>query len=451
MTEDGDRPAAKGRSLMIVSGDHSGEKHVSKIIKQLKEQDPDLHIWGVGGPEMEKAGMELLFNSAEFGVLGIFEVLSYIWFFTKMHWTLLVNMIERQPDAILLVDFGGFNVGFATSARAIMPPVEANSQGKNLTLFEYLLWPVEFVQNRFADLVRAIGFNYLKWQGARKTTRAIPIYYFISPQVWGSRPWRINVLRRAVSKIFTIFPFEEGVYLDKNVNARFVGNPLLRALPDLATVINRDDLCQTLNLDAGRPIILIMPGSRKQEILAHMPVVADALKKILSVRPNIQFVLSKATTKVSSYVDDCLKSTHLEPLIGHGLTLVDSAHNFELMKNCDLIWAKSGTTTLETALFGKPMIIFYRGNLFSYLLVMVFKSVKNFGWPNLLAGHQLVPELIQLDCRGEMLVKYSLDLLDVPALREEIASELLTLRQELGQGDFVENCSQELLAVVSRK
>jgi len=451
VTNSGDRPEHKGRSLMIVSGDHSGEKHASKIIKQLKEQDPDLHIWGAGGPEMEKAGMELLFNSSEFTVLGIFEVIGYIWFFTKMHWTLLVNMIERQPDAILLVDFGGFNVGFATSARAIMPKADSDkSSEKKFTLLEYILWPMEFVQNRFADLMRAIGFNYLKWHGTRKTSRAIPIYYFISPQVWGSRPWRINVLRRAVSKILTIFPFEEGVYLNKNVNARFVGNPLLRALPDLATLPDREELCQSLNLDPSRPIIVVMPGSRKQEIVAHMPVVAHAVKTLLRVRPNIQFVLSKATAKVSGYVDDCLKSCQMEALVGNGLTVVDSSRNFELMKNCDLLWAKSGTTTLEATLFGKPMIIFYRGNWFSYLLVMVFKSVKHFGWPNLLAGHELVPELIQLDCRGEMLVKYSLDLLDVPALRAEIALELLTLRHELGQGDFVENCSQELLAVVSK-
>jgi lipid-A-disaccharide synthase len=130
--------------------------------------------------------------------------------------------------------------------------------------------------------------------------------------------------------------------------------------------------------------------------------------------------------------------------------LSEASSNFELMKNCDLIWAKSGTTTLETALFGKPMLIFYTGNWFSYLLVLCFKTVKNFGWPNLLAGYELVPELIQLDCRSDKFVKYTLDLLDVPALRQEISEELLTLRQELGEGDFVENCAQEVLAIVNQ-
>ena len=119
------------------------------------------------------------------------------------------------------------------------------------------------------------------------------------------------------------------------------------------------------------------------------------------------------------------------------------------MKNADLAWAKSGTTTLEVTLFGTPMIIFYRGNWFSYLLVLLAKTIKHVGLPNVLAGKSLVPELLQLDCRGEMLVKYTLDMLDVPALRRDIKAELLSLRKELGSGDFVENCAQELITAMA--
>lgn len=439
------------RSLMIVSGDHSGEKHASKIIRELKERDPDLQIWGVGGSEMEKAGMELLFNSADYTVVGIFEVKDYVWFFAKMHWTLLANVIKRNPDAILLVDFGGFNVGFAQSVRSIMPviPGDTTNIDDDHSLAALICKPKDYLQKCFDDLVRYLGFKYyLKWQGVRKSKRAVPIYYFISPQVWASRPWRIKALKRSITKIFTIFPFEEGVYLQKNVNARFVGNPLLRALPELETIPDREAMCLSLNLDSSKPIIVVMPGSRKQEVIAHMPVLEHAMKTILDIRPDTQFVICRATDYLATLIDASLKASGLDQMIGKGLTVLDSDRNFELMKNCDLIWAKSGTTTLETALFGKPMIIFYMGNWFSYLLVMLFKSVKNFGWPNLLAGHQLVPELIQLDCRGEMLVKYTLDMLDVPGLRQEITSELLTLRAELGQGDFVENCAEELLQVV---
>ncbi len=450
-TGSAERVEKNGRSIMIVSGDHSGEKHASKIIRELKEKDPDLHIWGVGGTEMEKAGMELLFHSDDYTVMGFLEVKDYVWFFAKMHWTLLANVIKRNPDAILLVDFGGFNVGFAQSVRTIMPvvPDDKTNVDDDLSLAALLWKPKDYLQKWFDSLVRYLGFRYyLKWKGVYRAKRAIPVYYFISPQVWASRPWRIRALKRSITKIFTIFPFEEGVYAAKNVNARFVGNPLLRNLPELDQIPDREVMCQSLNLDSSKPIIVVMPGSRKQEVLAHMPVVEKAMATILSIRPETQFVLCRATDKMAAMIDASLKASPLSDKIGKGLTILNSDRNFELMKNCDLIWAKSGTTTLETALFGKPMIIFYRGNWSSYLLVMLLKSVKNFGWPNLLAGHQLVPELIQLDCRGEMLVKYTLDMLDVPGLRQEITSELLTLRAELGQGDFVENCAKELLEVV---
>lgn len=393
-------PPECGRSLMIVAGDISGENHTSKIIPRLKELAPDIKIWGVGGPKMEAAGMELLFDTSKFAVIGIFEVVNKITFFIHMYRTLLAAVKERQPDAILLVDFGGFNIRLAT---------------------------------------------YI-----RRSNKSVPICYFVSPQVWGSRPWRINALKKAITKMLTIFPFEEKIYQNQNVDARFVGHPILKHMPDLDQVASREELCASLGLDASKPIIIVMPGSRKREIKDHMPVVAQGIKEVLALRPDTQFILARATQQLSQLIDEGVKKYGLSEYINKGLVLTDSSRNFELMKNCDLIWAKSGTTTLETALFGKPMLIFYTGNWFSYFLVMGFKTVKNFGWPNLLAGYELVPELIQLDCRGEKLVKYTLDLLDVPALRQEISEELLTLRAELGEGDFVENCAQEVLAIVNK-
>lgn len=385
---------------MIVAGDISGENHTSKIIPRLKELAPDLKIWGVGGPKMEEAGMELLFDTSKFAVIGIFEIVNKISFFVNMYMTLLREVKERKPDAVLLVDFGGFNIRLAT---------------------------------------------FLRWQN-----KDLPICYFVSPQVWGSRPWRLDALKHAITKMLTIFPFEEKIYQNKKIDARFVGHPILKSLPELDTIASRQELCARLNIDADKPIIIVMPGSRKREIKCHMPVVAQGIKEILAIRPDTQFVLSKATNELSAVIDEAIVKHGLTPFLGKGLVLSEASCNFELMKNCDLIWAKSGTTTLETALFGKPMLIFYTGNWLSYLLVLCFKTVKNFGWPNLLAGYELVPELIQLDCRSDKFVKYTLDLLDVPALRQEISEELLTLRQELGEGDFVENCAREVLAIVNK-
>jgi lipid-A-disaccharide synthase len=388
---------------MIVVGDHSAERYTAKIIDRLKSLDPQLKIWGVGGPIMQAQGVDMLFNHADFAVIGLSEMVSKIPFFLNMFKVLNKAIADRKPEAILLVDFGGFN-------------------------------------RRFATIIR-------------KTNKHTPIYYFISPQVWASRPWRINELQRAVTKMLTTFPFEETLYLSKNLPARFVGHPLTTILPEPSDLEDRQTFFSRIGINTGegQELIAIMPGSRMQEIKSFMPVLTAAIRQLTNDRPKLSFVISNATAKTAPLIQQGLEKgftkAELAELMGKRLFVLESQENYVLMKNSDLVWAKSGTTTLEVTLFGRPMIIFYRGSWISYLIVLLLKTIKHVGLPNLLAGKLLVPELIQLDCRAELLVRYTLDLLDVPALRQEIETELLTLRKELGSGDFIENCAQELLAV----
>ena len=390
--------------LMIIAGDISADKHAAKIVARLKQLQPDLEMFGAGGTEMKAQGMEVLYDCSEFAVLGIFEVINKLMFFYNMRLSLLKAERERKPDAVLLVDFGGFNINFATNLRKQNPD--------------------------------------------------IPIYYFISPQVWGSRPWRIDVMKKSLTKMLNTFPFEEQLYLDKSMQARFVGNPLMRELPESSALPDRKEFLGELGLNPDKPVIAVLPGSRKQEIKAHMPVLLKAIDVLAAKRPDFQFVISLSTPKVTPLIQDYIQKSKIKALMdgtNKRVATIAINPNYALYKNSDLVWAKSGTTTLEITLFGRPMIIFYKGNFFSYLLVLLFKTVKNVGMPNILAGRQLVPELIQLDCRPDQLVKYSLDLFDVPGLKQEIETELLTLRKELGQGDYVDNCAEELLYVTSRK
>jgi lipid-A-disaccharide synthase len=131
--------------------------------------------------------------------------------------------------------------------------------------------------------------------------------------------------------------------------------------------------------------------------------------------------------------------------VGKNLVYIEGRDNYNLFNNADVIWAKSGTTTLEVSFFGKPMLIFYRGSWLSFSAVTIFKTVKNVGLPNILAGRTLVPELLQLDCRPQQLVRYTRDLLDVPGLRKEISEELKSLRRSLGDNDYITACTKELL------
>ncbi|MCC7530048.1 MAG: lipid-A-disaccharide synthase [Candidatus Melainabacteria bacterium] len=384
--------------IFVCVGDISADKHVAKLVRHLKELQPHLKVFGIGGPEMAKAGVELMYNCQDFAEVGVVRLIRKVPRFLRIKKELLEAIEERKPRCALLVDFGGFNIAFSSAVR-----------------------------NRY---------------------KSLPIVYFISPQVWGSRPWRLNELARNVSKMLVIFPFEQAIYERKGIPARFVGHPLM-AKPDVWDLkYSREEVMGELGLNPEKPLVAIFPGSRKQEIKDHMPVVAHAVKWMQRVRPDIQFVLSQSSEHTAALIGQQMHKQKLEAGPDKGLLLVSSEENYRLLSIADLVWAKSGTTTLETTLCCAPMIIFYRGDWLSFLLVLCFKTVKRVGWPNLLAGRELVPELIQLDCRAEKLVEYTLDLIDVPSLRQEMARELRALRDQLGQGDFAKNAALEILEII---
>lgn len=383
-------------SLMVSVGDLSADKHAGKLLEKLKLLYPGLKVWGLGSSAMQQAGAEILYDCQEFSSIGIIGVIKHVPFLAKVRRNLLEQMEKRKPEAVLLIDYGGFNLILAQAIRA-----------------------------RFKN---------------------IPIYYFISPQVWGSRPWRINTIAKTITKMLVIFPFEENLYAQKNVPVTFVGHPLTKNLPQSDTLLSRKEFAQKYKLDPAKPIIAIFSGSRNGEIKSLFPITLAAAKKLHEERPDIQFAISQANEKLSQDIEKALNS---KPSLKAIVRLIPSEDTYNLMSNCDLAWAKSGTTTLELTLFAKPMLIFYRGDWLSYFIFLAFKRTQRVGWPNLLAGKELIPELIQLDCSAEKLVQYSKDILDVPGLSKEISQELQALRNKLGEGDYAESCAAEIHKALS--
>ncbi len=386
-------------SLLIIVGDISADKHTAQLIKRIRETMPALKIWGVGGPAMEAEGIELVENCATFSGIGIEEVAKKYFRFRRLGKRLLGIIAERAPSAILLVDFGAFNLRLAAAVHKQEP--------------------------------------------------SLPIYYFISPQIWGTRPWRINTIARNVSKMLVIFPFEAGVYARKQVPVKFVGHPLTANIPDAESLESKEEFCQSLSIEAGASIISVFPGSRKQEIRSMLPISLEAMRWLWRDRPQLKFVIGQANATLTETIMDQVRRKGLSDQIGRRLFINPPGRNYELVKASDLVWAKSGTTTLEVTLFGKPMLIYYRGPWISYMLICLLKIIRRVGWPNLLAGYELVPELLQLDCRADQLVRYTCDFLDVPGLRREISQQLLSLRNQLGSEDYVSNCASEILNAIS--
>lgn len=386
------------KSLFICVGDLSADRHTARLIAKLKETAPELELWGLGGPEMIAQGFNSVRNVQDFSVVGIVEVWLRAGFFIKLQNELLDMLSRKRPDAVLFVDCGAMNLRIA-----------------------------KFLRRRFPDL---------------------PLLYFISPQVWASRPWRIKTVKETITKMLVIFPFEEEVYRQKGVSAQFIGHPLTKNVPPLEKLQDRKGFHLALGAKPERHTIAIFPGSRKQEIKDLFPALVQAMKMLLAQRQDVQFVISKANARLAQMIEEQLSLSGIGNAFGERVFFVSSEENYKLMANADIVWAKSGTTTLEVTLFGKPMLIFYRGLWISFILFMLFKRVRRVGWPNLLAGRELVPELIQLDCRAELLVRYSNDLLDVPGLREEISKALLSLRDQLGEGDYATNCLSEIMKLL---
>jgi lipid-A-disaccharide synthase len=387
-----------GQSLFVMVGDISADRHTGKIIATLKQLKPSLTIFGCGGSKMQAAGMELLRNCEEFSLVGVVEGLKKLPAMFKLRDQMMAAIAERKPDAVMLVDYGTLNMRIAQNIRQ--------------------KWP------------------------------QMPILYFISPQVWGSRPGRIKVIARTITKMLVIFPFEEKIYLDRGISAKFVGHPLLTNMPSKEELMTREQFCQKFKLDPENPTIAIFIGSRRNEVSGFAGTMLDAVRRLHNEFPKMQFLFSAATEERGKTLEASVKKAKLEFLLDSHLRIIDSAHNWDTMNASDLVWAKSGSTTLETAMAGKPMLIFYKAMWVSYLLFCLFKRVKRVGWPNLLAGELLVPELLQLDCRAEQLVRYTRDLLDAPALRQEIADKLLTLRARLGQGDYATNVANEVIRAI---
>lgn len=387
------------QSIMVLAGDVSGDQHVAKVLAQLMKRLPNLEIWGVGGEELDKLGAELLYRCEELAVVGILAVAKKLPLVARMRSRLLFEIAQRRPDCILLVDYGGFNIAFAKAVRAAHPQ--------------------------------------------------IPIVYFISPQVWGSRPWRLKSMAASVSKALVIFPFEEEIYRKRGIDAQFVGHPLVDKFAGFDKLRARDAFLKKCGFSPNKPVVGIFPGSRAGEVCDFLPVLIQAISWLHKERPGVQFAISKTNQLLGEVILDGLERHKAMSLCGETLKLVPSEDNAGLMAASDVLWTKSGTTTLEAAMLNKPMLVFYRGDWLSFLVFLLFKRVKYIALPNLLAGRLLVPELIQLDCRAELLVRYTRDWLDVPAARADIIEQLRTIKAYLAKGDFAGNAAAELEKILS--
>lgn len=356
--------------LLLVAGEASGDLHGGNLARALLAQQPTLKLLGVGGRQMRQAGVELIFDIRDLAVVGAVEAVHSLRTLWTVYHTLL-ETIERTPvDAVLLIDFPGFNLKLA----------KAMAQ------------------------------------------RGIPVLYYIAPQVWAWHPGRLKQIRRRVRKLFVILPFERDLYREAGIDAEFVGHPLLDLVP-LAGA--KADACARCGLDPAAPVVGLLPGSRRSELYYLLRPMLQAAVQIHAEVTTAQFILPLAETLRPADVQDALDATSVP------VRLVQQ-QTYEAMQAADVLLVASGTATLEAALIGTPMVLAYKAHLLTYLLARLVMRVSRIGLPNIIANRTIVPELWQYHVTAQNLAAQALALLTSPERAMAMRLQLATLRSQLG-------------------
>lgn len=358
------------KRIVIIAGEESGDLHAASIIKQLQSKHSNIHISGIGGRHMQQAGVELVSDLAKFGVTGITEVLRHISTIHHAFKKIKAHLTQNKPDLLILVDYPGFNLRLA----------------------------------KFAKL-----------------TLGIRVLYYISPQIWAWKAGRIETIKRCVDHMAVILPFEKKIYVDAGVPVSFVGHPLVEKIPAHS---NPQMLRTSLNLPDDKRIIAMLPGSRLNEILRHMPVLIKSAKQLCAKHPDLHFVIPVASSIAPQQIEAYFANTEIPHTLIQGRAIETAACS-------DCVVVASGTASLECALLEKPMCIIYKSSTLSYIAAMKLLRVKFLGLCNLLQNQMIVPELLQYDCNPSELTQTILNLLNEPAIIERMAGRLHKLRLSL--------------------
>jgi lipid-A-disaccharide synthase len=382
--------------VMIVAGEASGDAHAAKLIQRLRVSvgDDGFEAFGAAGPMMRKAGVEAIVRSDELSVVGIPEILKAAPMFISALRELTAAASEREPDVVVLVDFPDFNLRLARS---------------------------------------------LKKKGFR-------VIYYISPQLWAWRSYRVRSIRKYVDLLITILPFEKDWYSKKGItHVEYVGSPLaLEVHPQQA----KEEFCDKNGIDPTRPIVAFLPGSRHKEIIRILPVMLEAAALMSQKRDEIQFVIGLAPGRTMDEV-----SAARENLVAKGVELPEFRttinETYDLLNASDAAAVTSGTATLETGILGTPMAIVYKTSAFNYKLLRPLISVEHFGLINLIAGERISRELIQDEFTPGSLAGELARLLD-PEANQFARRQLAKASDMLGHGGASKRAADAILSFLDK-
>jgi lipid-A-disaccharide synthase len=389
--------------VLIVAGEASGDLYGGLLMRAMAARlrsAPDgaspPHFVGVGGPTMRSAGLTPLGDAGAMGVTGFLEVLGklpVIWRAYRES-TRTLTAEATRPDLAILIDYPDFNLRLARRARQC----------------------------------------------------GVPVLYFVSPQIWAWRKGRVRVIAGCVDRMLVILPFEEAIYRAAGVPVEFVGHPLL----DLVHASrDRERTLRALGLDPARPTVALLPGSRANELRAHLPPMLGAARILREEFGDLQFLIPLAPTLGRATVEEAIREAAAGGPAVHPVLVEEG--RYEALAAADAAAVASGTATLETALLGVPMVIVYRMNALTYALARAVSDVREIGMANLIAGERVVPELVQGECRAERIAAELRGILTDPERARAMRRGLAGVRARLGRPGAIDRVAQAAWGMIAAR
>lgn len=368
--------------VLISAGEASGDLHAAALTRAILQRDPTVQVFGMGGDALAAAGGEVVFNYKDYSVMGFVEVLQSLLRLFGLKKAFRRLMEERKPDVFVTVDYPDFNMRVAKEAKAL----------------------------------------------------GIPVFSYIPPSAWAWRRGRAKDVARLATKVACIYPFAAQVYQEAGANVEFVGNPLVDIVQPTLSPQEGEAF---IGKRPGHPVVLLLPGSRVKEITGVLPVMLQALPKIREKRPEVDFVLQKAPSIERELLRSILASSAVPVKVVEG-------RGYDVMAASDAALATSGTVTLEAALCGLPSVICYAASPLSMWIAKRMVYVKYIGLPNILAGREILPELIQEKMTPDHMAASILHFLE-PEAASAVREEMRQAVAKLGQPGAVDRTAELIL------
>jgi lipid-A-disaccharide synthase len=380
-------PSGGGSNTVLISaGEASGEMYGAQLIEELRRMRPELRFFGVGGERMRAAGCDTVVDARQLAVVGITEILSHLPNIYARFRQLVDAMDKRRPGVAVVIDSPAFNLRVAKEAHR----------------------------------------------------RGIPVVYYVAPQFWAWRQWRSRIIRRHVRTVLVIFPFEVEFYRKWGVDAEYVGHPLADVLPE---IMPRDEFIRSQGLDAAKERIALLPGSRRKEVLMNLPAMLEGAARL---GQGYEFVLPVASTLEPNWVWEQVESAVAGALACRVVLTADVASS---LAHSRAAVVASGTATVQAALVGTPFVVVYRVSPMTYALGRPLVHVQHFAMVNLIAGEQVVPELVQGDFTAERVFTHIQRLLADGLERQQMLADLARVRHVLRRQSGGEGSAAQRAAV----